>query len=53
MTLADHHEWVLAAANHLFCGGDVLWQAMCSEWAEISNRSEVQPLIDRVDEILA
>jgi predicted ATPase len=52
MTVADHHEWVRYAANQLMCGGDVLWQAMCSEWAEIATKSEVQEIIDSIADAL-
>ena len=31
---ANHHDWVLAAANALTLPAGVLWQAMCAEWAE-------------------
>ena len=48
MTLADHHDWVRSAANQLMCGGDVLWQAMCCEWAEMAKSDEVKELIDGV-----
>ncbi|MEJ0094583.1 MAG: AAA family ATPase [Methylocella sp.] len=48
MTLSDHHEWVKAAANQLRCGGDVLWQAMCSEWAKVKPVNEVQYLLEGV-----
>jgi predicted ATPase len=33
MALTDHHEWVKFAANKLVLSSDILWQAMCSEWA--------------------
>ena len=33
MSLADHHEWVNAAASRLTLPGETLWQAMCAEWA--------------------
>ena len=29
----SHHEWVSLAAGRLLLGGDILWQAMCAEWA--------------------
>ena len=32
MLMADEHEWVALAATKLVIGGDILWQAMCSEW---------------------
>ncbi len=53
MTLTDHHEWVGSAANHLMCGGDVLWQAMCCEWAETTTREEIQYVLDSVTDALA
>lgn len=48
MTLDNHHDWVNAAANELMCGGDILWQAMCSEWAELTPTDDVQYLIDAI-----
>jgi hypothetical protein len=33
MTLSDHHEWTNTAANKLVVGGNVLWQALCAQWA--------------------
>ena len=33
MVVSDHHEWVADAASKLIVSGDILWQAMCSEWA--------------------
>lgn len=53
MTLTNHHEWVRYAANQLMCGGDVLWQAMCSEWAEIVPVGEVQPIIEAIQDELS
>lgn len=53
MTLSDHHEWVKYAANQLMCGSDVLWQAMCSEWAEIILPRDVQFIVDSVGDALA
>ncbi len=50
--LQDHHEWVFYAANQLMCGGDVLWQSMCAEWASVCAVREVQYLIDAVQESL-
>ncbi len=46
--LQDHHEWVLFAANQLMCGGDVLWQSMCAEWASSCTFEEVQYVIDAI-----
>ncbi|WGJ15657.1 AAA family ATPase [Methylocapsa sp. D3K7] len=53
MTLADHHEWIRSAANQLMCGGDVLWQAMCCEWAEVTLVRDVQYIADSVGDALA
>lgn len=53
MTLADHHEWVKAAANSMMCGSDTLWHALCSEWADVTLRGEVQYLLDQVADVLA
>ena len=33
MTLGNHHDWVRSAATKLTLGGNILWQAMCAEWA--------------------
>ena len=52
MTLADHHEWIRMAANQLMCGGDVLWSAMCAEWAEITPRQEVSYIIQGIADAL-
>ena len=52
MTLRDHHDWIPDAANHLRCGGDVLWQAMCSEWAEHTPRLVLQPILDAIGDSL-
>lgn len=53
MMLADHHEWVTYAANQLMCGSDVLWQAMCSEWAEGATQEQVRPIIESVEDALS
>jgi predicted ATPase len=52
MTLGDHHDWVRVAANQLLCGGEVLWQAMCAEWA-IGKRAEAAPIIDAIERRLS
>lgn len=50
MTLNDHHEWVRVAANQLRCGGEVLWRAMCAEWAAelLAHEADaiVRPIMD-------
>ncbi len=53
MVFANHHEWVAFAANQLMCGSDVLWQAMCCEWAEIAQTEEVRDIINTVEDALA
>jgi predicted ATPase len=52
MTLTDHHEWLRSAANHLRYGGDGLWQAMCCEWADLIDPTEVRYLVDRVQDAM-
>jgi hypothetical protein len=51
MAIADHHEWIAAAASKLVLSGDYLWHAMCAEWAlncmdEIAAKSVIQPITD-------
>lgn len=53
MTLSDHHDWVRHAATQLVVGGEVLWQALCAEWAanclsKDDAKPLVQPIIDRM-----
>jgi len=52
MTLENHHDWVNSAANHLRCGGDVLWSAMCGEWAAITNKNKIDYIEAAIAEIL-
>lgn len=57
MTLSDHHDWVKAAANALKCSGNVLWQAMCAEWAQHilkadDAKSVIQPIEDKLSTVL-
>jgi len=56
MTLGDHHNWVTAAANALKCSGNILWQAMCAEWAQKILKPEgakvvIQPIEDKLASI--
>lgn len=53
MTVNDHHEWVKLAANVLQCGGDVLWQAMCAEWAKAQTQGVYKPIIDAIEDAAA
>jgi predicted ATPase len=53
MTLSDHHDWVRHAATQIVVGGEVLWQALCAEWAvhclsTAGARPLVQPIVDRL-----
>jgi len=33
MLLQNHHDWINNSATTLVLGGDILWQALCAEWA--------------------
>jgi predicted ATPase len=55
MTLGDPHEWVNATATPLILGGDILWQAMCAEWANTCLSPDValsltDPIQDALDQ---
>ena len=52
MTLNDHHEWVLVAANKLHCGGETLWRAMCAEWAMDLPINEAEAVVNPVIDAL-
>lgn len=57
MSLPDHHEWITYVSNKLVLSSDVLWHAMCSEWAtECITRDDVkgivQPIEDAIDRVL-
>ncbi len=53
MTLSDHHEWVRHAANRLLCGGDILWQALCAEWAErVLTKDEAMKIVLAIEDVL-
>jgi hypothetical protein len=57
MTLGDHHEWVTTAANSLKCSGNILWQAMCAEWAQNVLKPEdaksiIQPIEDKLSSMM-
>ena len=52
MTLADHHEWIRFAANHLRCGGNALWQSMCAEWAKGIPTHEAQKIVTPIIDVL-
>lgn len=52
MTLTDHHDWVKMAASNLLCGGEVLWQAMCAEWAKGADPKFMKPVIQAIEDAL-
>ncbi|MBI5637807.1 MAG: AAA family ATPase [Nitrospinae bacterium] len=53
MTLNDHHDWVTSAANRLLCGGSILWQSMCAEWAKkVLTSAEAVKLIKPIEDVL-
>ena len=47
MNLANHHEWVRAAANKLVLSGETLWQAMCAEWANAGLAADEATVLTR------
>ncbi|MBN2024694.1 MAG: AAA family ATPase [Pirellulales bacterium] len=54
MTKADHHDWVVDAADRLVVGREELWRALCSVWvtrcAERNDLELVTQLIeDRIE----
>jgi predicted ATPase len=52
MTLDDHHGWVYDAANRLTLGASVLWQALCSLWADncLDKQTEGQSIADTIED---
>jgi hypothetical protein len=52
MLLGDHHDWVQYAASRLMLGGETLWQAMCSEWAERQKTDDMQYIADAIGDAL-
>lgn len=54
MTLTDAHEWVRHAAATLVLSSDVLWQAMCAEWArECISTDQAKDIIEAIEDALA
>jgi hypothetical protein len=54
MQQGDAHEWINTAATQLTLGGDYLWQAMCSEWAQgCLSPEDGGPIIRAVEEAIA
>lgn len=52
MTLADHHEWVRAAAIKLMCNSDTLWHALCIEWAKRLSIEEAAKIVNPIRDAL-
>lgn len=52
MTLPDHHEWVRHAATKLKCGGEILWYALCAEWAKTFPEASAKGLVKPIEEAL-
>jgi predicted ATPase len=53
MLLANHHDWVNQAASGLALGGDVLWQALCAEWAGFClNLEDAKHVIQPIEDVL-
>lgn len=51
MTIADHHKWLNSAGDRLLVGSEIIWQALCSVWADkVASDSEKiaisQPVMD-------
>jgi predicted ATPase len=54
MTHADHHEWVTHAATPLSLNEDILWQAMCAEWAtSCLDTGVADALIEQITDTIA
>jgi predicted ATPase len=53
MLLGDHHEWVRQAASELVLSGEILWQAMCAEWAQSClSDDEGRRIVEAVEDAL-
>lgn len=49
----NHHGWLSAAARPLVVGTDLLWQAMCAEWATtVMSTADADPLVQAVETLL-
>jgi len=49
MTLTGHHDWVRYAADRLVVGGNVLWQALCSESSkQCLSENEAKSIVDSI-----
>jgi len=53
MLSENHKEWVIRAATSLVLGGDIVWQALCAEWANnCLNGEEAKKVIQPIDDAL-
>ncbi len=52
MTTNDHHNWVNDAANKMILRGDILWQAMCAEWANLLLPEEAKTLVQPIEDAM-
>lgn len=53
MALTDCHDWVKSAASKLVLAGDILWQAMCAEWAlNCLDAAEAKKVIQPISDLL-
>lgn len=52
MAVSDHHQWVNDAASKLVLRSDVLWTAMCAEWAKKLVPQEALKLTQPIDDAL-
>jgi hypothetical protein len=53
MLLQDEHEWIANAATSLMLGGDILWQAMCAEWATgCVTAEEAKKIVQAVEDVM-
>jgi hypothetical protein len=49
ITSNSHHDWVKLTADQLVIGSDILWQAMCAEWAsQCLGSAAARPITDAV-----
>ena len=52
MVTRDYHAWVDEAANKLILRGDILWQAMCAEWAINLAPEEASKIVQPIDDAI-
>jgi hypothetical protein len=53
MALTDHHDWITSAASKLVLPGEILWQAMCAEWAvNCLDGAEAKKVVQTVSDLM-